>query len=99
MSKKELLVWWMMIALCVLFAFLMSGCSRARYARTDYHPDGSVKTHVEVLFDELLMQSTMEGFHAKVDGEKREFTIGEVVREPDVNVVAGVVSGVLEGLK
>ncbi len=99
MNKKELLVWWLIIAMCVLFAFLMSGCSHASYTRTDYHPNGEVKTHVEVLFDELLMQSTMGGFHAKIDGEKREFTIGVIVREPDVNVVAGIISGVLEGLR
>ena len=97
LRKIRLLLWLTILALMILF--YLSGCTRCHYTRTDYHPNGEIKTHVEALFDELLMQSKMGGFHAEVDGEKREFTIGEVVREPDVNVVAGVVSGVLEGLK
>jgi hypothetical protein len=95
MSKKEFLIYLCLAVGLLAFAIFAGGCTKCHYTRTDFYESGNVKAHIEVEFDELLMDSEMGGFHAKVDGEKREFIIGEVYREPDANVIGGIIAGIM----
>ncbi len=94
--------WGLLLAYVIFILCFLSwatGCTHWSYTHVSYDSKGNVTDYVEALGQELLMRSSIDGVHVLVEEGKRELTIGKIDRDPDAEVIGGIIAGVIKGLK